>query len=150
MLYSSTCEYAIRALSHLARQPEGSLTLLADIAEAQELPPPFLSKILKDLVRARLLRSARGRMGGYGLAAPAGEITLLQIREVLDGVGDLERCAVGLEPCSDDTPCPLHELYKPLRAAIRSYLEQTTVADLARGFEEKRSLIDAAGADASG
>jgi len=137
MLYSSTCEYAIRALSHLARQPQGSLTLLADIAEAQELPPPFLSKILKDLVRARMLRSARGRSGGYGLATPPGEITLLQIREVLDGVGDLERCAVGLEPCSDVT-----QLYKPLRAAIRSYLEQTTVADLARGFEEKRALID--------
>lgn len=141
MLYSASCEYAIRALTYLARQPEGALSLLADIADSEGVPGPFLGKILHDLVKAGILRSARGPTGGYALALSAGEITLLHIRETLDGTGDLERCAVGLDPCSDTTPCPLHDTYKPLRGAIRSYLEETTVEDLARGFELKLAAI---------
>ena len=141
MLYGASCEYAIRALTHLAQQEPGQLTLLSEIAEAHGLPPPFLAKILKELVRAGMLKSARGPSGGYALAYPPEEMSLLQIREVLEGTADLDRCAVGLEPCSDTTPCPLHETFKPLRATIRQYLEGTTVADLARGYWEKQALI---------
>ena len=142
MLYSTGCEYAIRALVQLARHPVGELTLLGDIARAEDLPAPFLAKILKDLVRAGVLVSARGPTGGYGLARPADQITLLEIKELLDGPGDLTRCAVGLDPCSDHTPCPLHDLWAPIRAQIKSYLNSTTLAQVAAGVEEKRRLLD--------
>lgn len=141
MLYSNGCEYAIRALTYLAQQPSGRLSLLGDIADAEGIPRSFLAKILQDLVREGMLRSARGPTGGYALAYPPEEISLLEIKAAVEGTADLERCAVGLEPCSDDTPCPLHEDFKPLRAAIREYLARTTVSDLARGIWEKRSLL---------
>jgi Rrf2 family protein len=153
MLHSSATEYAIRALTHLAERPEGELTLLEEISGSEELPRAFLGKILKELVRAGLLRSSRGPGGGYALARPAGQITLLEIRRELEGVSDLERCAVGLEPCSDETPCPLHEIFKPLREAIRDYLEETTVEDLVNGLREKRARLAArerSGGPASG
>ena len=141
MLYSLSCEYAIRALTYLAQRPAGKLTLLGEIAEAEGIPRAFLAKVLQDLVREGLLRSARGPAGGYALADSPENTSLYEIRRAVDGVEDLERCAVGLDPCTDDTPCPLHEMYKPLKAAIERYLRQTTVADLARGIWEKRALI---------
>ncbi len=141
ILYSNTCEYAIRALTYLAQQPTGELTMLSEITAAQELPRAFLGKILKDLVRTGMLRSARGPTGGYSLARDPAEISLLEIKEAIDGSGDLERCAVGLSPCSDDAPCPLHDAYKPLRTAIRTYLQDTTLAGLAAGLSEKQVLL---------
>ncbi len=141
MLYASGSEYAIRALTHLAHQPPGQLTLLSEIATAQDLPAAFLGKILKEFVRAGVLRSARGPRGGYALTHRPEEITLLRVKEILEGTADLDRCAVGLDPCSDDTPCPLHESFKPLRSAIRRYLDETTIADVSRGFWEKQARL---------
>lgn len=141
MLYSSACEYAIRALTVLAQNPPGRRVLLSEIVEAQDLPSPFLGKVLPDLVKAGLLRSARGPNGGYTLAYPPEEITLLDVKEAVDGTADLERCAVGLDPCSDVTPCPLHDTFKPLRKAIRSFLQETTLRDLALGIWEKEALL---------
>ena len=115
--------------------------MLLEIATAQDLPRAFLGKILKDLVRAGMLTSARGPTGGYSLACEPEDICLLEIKEAIEGSGDLERCAVGLNPCSDDTPCPLHDTYKPLRTAIRAYLQETTLASLVVGLSKKRALL---------
>jgi Rrf2 family protein len=121
--------------------------MLSEIAAAQEIPRAFLGKILKDLVHTGMLRSARGPSGGYSLAHEPVEISLLEIKEAIDGHKDLERCAVGLSPCSDDAPCPLHDTYKPLRTAIKTYLQDTTLAGLSAGLAEKRALLgDHAGA----
>jgi Rrf2 family protein len=144
MLYSGRCEYAVRALTYLAQQPANGFTLLAKITEAEDLPRAFAGKILQDLVRAGLLRSARGPTGGYALALPSADISLLQIVQSIDGTADLDRCAVGLNPCSDDMPCPLHDTWKPLRTEIKQYLEETTLLDLAAGVSRKRKLIEQA------
>lgn len=141
MLYSSACEYAIRALTHLARRPPGDRARLDEIAGGEDLPAPFLGKILKELVAEGMLTSARGPGGGYALAYPPGEITLMDVKGTIDGTEDLERCAVGLDPCSDETPCPLHDTFKPIREAIRGYLEDTTLEDLARGLWQKEALL---------
>lgn len=145
MIYSSGCEYAIRALTHLARREPGALVLLRDIAAAESIPPAFLSKVFQDLVRTGLLRSAKGPGGGYTLRRAAAKITLYEIKEALDGTDDLERCAVGLGRCSDEMPCPQHERWKPLRERIRAYLVRTTLADMAEGVAEKRALLERGG-----
>ncbi len=141
MLYSSACEYAIRALTHLAEQPSGSFVQLRDVAAAGEIPAAFLGKIFQDLVRARLLRSAKGPHGGYALARPPEAVSLLEVKDAIDGTADLERCAVGLVRCSDEMPCPQHEIFKPLRKAIRQYLAGTTLADMAKAAAQKRLQI---------
>ncbi|MBI4537889.1 MAG: Rrf2 family transcriptional regulator [Gemmatimonadetes bacterium] len=145
MLYSTACEYGLRALTHLAARGPQEYTRLRDIAEAQGIPRPYLGKIFQDLVAAGLLRSARGRHGGYVLARPGSEITLYEIRSLIDGVADLERCAVGLGRCSDVTSCPQHDVWKPLRDHIRRYLERTTLADMERALARKQALLAAAG-----
>jgi len=138
MLYSSACEYAIRAAANLASREKDTLVKSRDISDAEAIPAPFLGTILQRLVNAGLLRSARGPNGGYGLARPPGEITLYDIREAIDGVDDLEACAVGLEACSDEMPCPLHDTWKPIRQRIRRYLSGTTLEQMARAMAAKR------------
>jgi Rrf2 family iron-sulfur cluster assembly transcriptional regulator len=142
MLYSNACGYAIRALTHLADRPARELTQLRDIAMAEDIPAAFLGKILQDLVHAGLLRSSKGPGGGYALAQRASAITLLAIKEVVEGTSDLEQCASGLGPCSDTKPCPQHERFKPLRVAMKRYLATTTVADMAGALAEKRVLLE--------
>ncbi|MDH3298311.1 MAG: Rrf2 family transcriptional regulator [Gemmatimonadota bacterium] len=141
MLYSKTCEHAIRALAYVAGQSTDGLILVADIAESEDMPRAFTSKILRDLVRAGLLSSSRGPGGGYAMARDPGDITLLDIKRIVDGADQLDRCAVGLEMCSDVAPCPLHDEYKLLRNSIRQYLENTTLAEMAGALKRKRVLL---------
>lgn len=143
MLWSSACDYAIRACTHLAAQPD-AVTQLRDITRRESIPAPFVGKILQSLVRAGVLRSVKGPRGGYGLARPPGEITLLTIMAAIDGTKGLETCAVGLGHCSDDQPCPLHDTFKPTRQAIRRYLDSTTLADLEAALARRRARPRAA------
>ncbi|MBI4539949.1 MAG: Rrf2 family transcriptional regulator [Gemmatimonadetes bacterium] len=141
MLYSTACEYGIRALTHLAERKPRDYLRLREVARAEGIPYPFLAKIFQELVSAGLLRSARGRTGGYTLAHPAGEITLYDIKAAIDGVAELEQCAVGLGRCSDEMPCPQHDSFKPIREQIKRYLQRTTLADMARALARKRALL---------
>src|SRR5262245_30107033 len=99
MLWSSACEYAIRATTHLAATPDALVQLKA-IAAAERIPAPFAAKILHGLVRSGVLRSVKGPGGGYGLARPASSITFLDIKAATEGTKDLETCAAGLGHCS--------------------------------------------------
>jgi Rrf2 family protein len=149
MLYSSACEYAIRALTCLAERQSPAFVQLRDVATTEAMPAAFVGKILQDLVRAGLLRSAKGPHGGYALARPPEAISLLEVKAAVDGTADLERCAVGLGRCSDEMPCPQHEIFKPLRTAIRQYLAGTTLAQMATALAQKRLQLARARADAA-
>lgn len=130
-MFSRSAEYAIRAMVCLAQQPSGKLTGAREVALAEQIPTPFLWKILQNLARQKLIRSFKGVRGGYELARPATEITLENIIEATDG-GDLtERCVLGLPECSEENPCPLHESWKEVRAKLTEMLESNTLADLA-------------------
>ena len=131
MIFSRADEYAIRAMTFLAKQPAGRLAGAREISEAEEIPMQFLWKILQNLAKRRLIRSFRGSGGGYELAKPAEEMTL---KMMLDGNGDpnrFRRCILGLPQCSDENACPLHEKWGELRSGVAAMLEKSTLADLA-------------------
>jgi Rrf2 family transcriptional regulator, iron-sulfur cluster assembly transcription factor len=138
MIYSNACAYAIRALSRLAGSDASGYVKLRDIAEAEEIPYPFLANTFRTLVAGGVVTAARGPGGGYALVEPADRVTLHEIKRIIDGVSDLDACAVGLAACSDEAPCPLHETWKPIRGRIAEYLERTTLADMATALEKKR------------
>ena len=142
MLYSRSCEHAIRALTYLAARPVGELCLVDEIVRSESVPRQYTTKILGDLVKIGILTSTRGRLGGYALARDPGEVSLLEIMRAIDGPDRIERCAVGLEPCDDHVPCALHDEFRPLREAIRAYLETTTLDTMAEALERKRAQLD--------
>jgi Rrf2 family protein len=83
--------YAVFATAHLAEHGNGTPIQGRDIAESCGIPSGHLLKILQQLVRAQILSSERGPAGGFVLRKPAGEITLLEIVEAIEGPinGDL-------------------------------------------------------------
>jgi Rrf2 family protein len=132
-MYSPTCQYAIRALVHLARREGEGPALGRDIAAREEIPKSFLSKILHQLVVKGLVRSQKGPGGGFSLARPAAAITIADITEAVDG-GPVatHRCLLGLAECSDATACALHESWKKLKQDYDRNIGPLTLADLAR------------------
>lgn len=139
MIFSGKTEYAVRSLAELAsRKPEGSI-MLDDVIAGTGLPRDFVAKIFQELVRAKILASTRGRGGGFALARPAHQITLLSIIDAVEGAGRLDACVVGLERCNDAMPCAQHDLYKPIRQRLKDYLTTTTLADMAASLKQKLS-----------
>ena len=124
-MFSRSAGYSIQALTYLAGQPSGKLAGAREIATASRIPTPYLWKILRNLSQKRLLRSFEGVRGGYELARPAQKISL---NEILAATA----CVLGLGPCDDHNPCPLHTSWKNLRPEIQEFIEGTTLADLAR------------------
>jgi Rrf2 family protein len=138
MLFSGPTEYAIRSLSELARRASSRPVLLDDLVAGTDMPREFTAKVLQRLVRAGILKSVRGRGGGFLLGRPAHEITMMHIVEVLDGAEAVQCCVVGMESCCDEVPCAQHDLFKPIRQRLKDYLNTTTLADLAASLKAKQ------------
>jgi Rrf2 family protein len=141
MLYSTGCEYAIRAMAYLASQPGNKFFSLEEIVGHNGLRAPFMAKTMLQLVRQKLVVSQKGPGGGFSLARTPEEICLLDIVRAIDGEPDFTRCAVGLATCSDKMPCPLHDSWLHLRAGIRKYLEAQSLDKLAKAVEKKLEYI---------
>jgi Rrf2 family cysteine metabolism transcriptional repressor len=77
--------YALSALVELHRQGGSGPVPIAELARRREIPVQFLEQLFATLRRAGILRSQRGVKGGYSLARPAEEITVLELVELLDG-----------------------------------------------------------------
>lgn len=103
------------------------------------IPRTFVSQILGGLVQAGLAVSTFGKSGGYRLARPPEEVTLLEVVEAGEGPIAFGSCALGEGPCHWDSVCPLHETWAPASAAFRKELAETTLADIA---ERSRAIED--------
>jgi len=139
MIFSSSTEYAIRGLSELAIRGAQRPIIVDELVAGSDLPRDFLAKVFQKLVRGGILRSMKGRGGGFSLARPVHEITLMSIIEAIDGPQPFDGCVVGLERCNDQMPCPQHDLYKPIRQRLKDYLNTTTLADLASSLRAKQA-----------
>lgn len=131
MLFSKTTSYGIRALAYLASQATSQPCGLREIAEAEDIPPLYLGKLLGELRRHRLIRSTKGIHGGYALALPAEEISLWQVFRVLDANPDLDDCLLTGKPCRAETACPLHDEWQGIRNQLVHMLEHRTIAEMA-------------------
>jgi Rrf2 family iron-sulfur cluster assembly transcriptional regulator len=132
MIYSKSAEYAIRASIHLARLPDGQCVMAKEIAREEEIPAPFLAKILQELARKGFLRSVKGPSGGFSLKKKASELCLLDIVDAVDGSGHFARCVAGDADCSKRQPCPLHDSWTPVHSRIMDYLGRSTISSLVK------------------
>jgi Rrf2 family protein len=133
MRMSAKAEYAVRAMVQLATLDDDVRVTTDDLASAQGIPPQFLVDILSDLRNDRLVRSHRGRDGGYELARPGTEISIADVLRCIDGpLASVRDIGLGDLPYSGPTAA-LTDLWRALRASMRSVLEQTTLADVAAG-----------------
>jgi len=124
-------EYAVRAMTYLARFPEGNVASLHEIGEAQDIPESFLAKILQSLVRAGLTVSQRGAHGGFALARPAAEITMQQVIEAVDGPISVNHCVLSPEDCARSASCSGHVAWTRAQAQLMDVLGSITLESLA-------------------
>ena len=125
-------EYGLLALIHLARRARDGFVPVSEIAAAQAIPARFLAQILLVLKRARLVRSAKGRAGGYRLARPAAAITLAEVIRALDGA--LAPTESVSKYFYESTPVErekrLLRVFKQIRDEVAARLEATSLADV--------------------
>ncbi|MCH8268770.1 MAG: Rrf2 family transcriptional regulator [Acidobacteria bacterium] len=130
MLFSKKCEYAIRALNHLVQSRQ--VCKASEISRDQQVPYPYMAKVLQELKRKGFVKSARGGKGGYALAKPAHKMRLIDVLTTVDGDHVLSSCLYGFSGCSENVPCPLHDSWKILRGDIETYLCTQTIAGLGK------------------
>jgi Rrf2 family protein len=130
---SAKVDYAVRALCELAGRPGDVPVKADDIARAQDIPHSFLENILVDLRRAGFVRSLRGQVGGYRMAAPPSSITIADVIRAVEGpLADVR----GVRPESlefNGSATALRDVWLATRVGLRRVLEHVTIADVVSG-----------------
>jgi Rrf2 family transcriptional regulator, cysteine metabolism repressor len=135
MKLSTRAEYGIRVLVALAHADGERPTSLAGIAKADKLPHAYIEQLVGALRRAGLVTATRGHAGGYRLARPAEQISLVDAVRALDGP-ILEMPCAGpndLESCDRPQDCSVHEVFERLQSSLSGTLGATTLAEVAAG-----------------
>jgi Rrf2 family protein len=122
--------HAVRAMVLLARLPAGACAGAVGIAQEIGAPPNYLSKLLRGLARAGLVRSQKGLGGGFRLVRDPGRISLLDVVEPIERVSRWSGCLLGHRDCSYEVPCAIHRRWTQVRTTYLRLLTQTTLADL--------------------
>lgn len=115
-------DYAVRAVLHLATQPEESIIDRDTVSQAEDIPTSFLSKILQQLSAAGIVRSFKGSSGGFSLARPAAEISFLEVIKAVEGPLALNKCLLGNGACDRTPTCPVHPIWKEAQDSLESAL----------------------------
>lgn len=110
--YSKLAQAGISAVSYLAAiASESRLAGSAEIAESREMSHQVIAKVLTVLSRVGLVKGTRGPSGGYRLARPAAEITLLDVVRAFEDLETRVMCPFGPNWCGHGSPCPLHDTF---------------------------------------
>ncbi len=125
--FSEATALALHAMA-LVAQARGPVSA-KEIAQHLQASEAHVAKVLHILAQAGLLDAKRGPSGGYILARPKEEITLLQIYEVVEGPLRQDRCVFNESVCKQ-ARCILNGLVAQVRREVAKYLESTTLADL--------------------
>lgn len=156
-MMSRRCEYALRALVDLALARAAGRDRLAvqEIARHERLPERFLEQILIQLRREGILKSFRGRRGGYGLARSPGSIRLGAVVRLLEGplapIACASRSAYAACTCPDEERCGLRMVMVEARDALASILDRYSLAEVVRrvrgAHRKARAPLPFAGAE---
>jgi Rrf2 family protein len=128
---SKKADYALLAMRHLASTADRGATSAREVAEAYDLPPELLAKVLQKLVRSRLLTSIQGIRGGYGLARPASSISVADVIQAVDGPLTVTACSETDHNCEQYLKCNIRDPLWQIKDRIVSALAATSVAELA-------------------
>ncbi len=132
-MFSKETEYALRGLVYVCRQNnQGMKPGTDEIAREINAPRFYTAKILQRMVRLGFLRSQKGKGGGFYFDEQKPELSIRDLIIQTEGDKTIHGCGFGLQDCSNDHPCPLHEQYAPVREALNQLVSTETIQSLAR------------------
>lgn len=134
MKLSTRGKYGLYAMYYLAEHKDEGPQSLQCIASTG-VPKQYLEQLLGNLRRAGLVQSVRGAQGGYHIAKPPGEITLLHVIDALEGPLELSECMTDEGCCSRSCQCPVRSIWQRLTDSINRELAGVTLGDM---FDNKQ------------
>ena len=143
-MITKKAKYGLLAMIQLARAESNRPVLISTMAKQGAIPRKFLELILLELKRKGILRSKRGKGGGYSLARPPELIRLGTILRILDGplaplpcVSETayERC----DECKDEKTCGIRTVMKEARDSMALILDNTTLAEIAETKQKAKT-----------
>lgn len=145
MKYSAQEEYGLRCLLAVARSNSERGITIPEISESEGLTQPHVAKLLAVLRKAGFVRSTRGQVGGYRLAAPPSAIIVGEVLSELGGKlfeeGFCERHAGNLDECAHACDCSLEALWSEVQRAVDQVVNRYTLADLMMPSQNFKKLI---------
>jgi len=133
-------DYGTVLLIEMARRPEKTYSAAA-LASRLHIPEPTVAKLLKQLTAGGILRSRRGKGGGYMLQVGPEEITLAQVLTVLEGPMAVTECSAGPGLCHLEGDCAIRHNWQQINRAIYEGLNQLTLAAMSRPLVRDKPLF---------
>ncbi len=127
--FSVRTEYALRGIMALAKA--GKSLFIKEIAQGENIPQSFLSKLIQQLSKAGLVDARRGRHGGVRLARPKETISILEVIEACEGPLASPTCLLNhTSSCPRPSACPIHEVWQKAQEGMAKVLSKTKLSDL--------------------
>jgi FeS assembly SUF system regulator len=127
---SKLTDYGLVLLTHMAQAGSSAVHTAPELAESSRVPLPTASKILKELTKAGVVVSHRGRRGGYSLARPPDQISVAAVVEALEGPVALTECTAMDGTCSLEPVCVVKDRWGPISRAIQRTLQRLPLSAL--------------------
>jgi len=142
-MFSKTCEYGIRATIFIAEESKnGRKASVKTIARQIDSPEAFTAKILQTLVKHKIIASSKGSSGGFYIPEELlSQIKLVEIVSAIDGDGVYTHCALGLNGCVRDAPCPLHDEFQHVRDEMESMLRSIFITDMTQALLSSQTFL---------
>ncbi len=129
-MFSNSTKYAIRTVIYLAHNQGGQKYTVVELADKLDIPKPYLSKILQQLSRSKIISSAKGRGGGFYMTEKNLQQQLIDIIICIEGHNIFDKCVLGLPHCNHDNPCFLHTQFFEFKNGLNASLHEYTLKEL--------------------
>lgn len=137
-MFNKETQYALRGLVYINLQNlKGRRPGTLEVSTEIEAPKFFTAKILQKLVRAGFVESIKGKGGGFFFDPGKPDLKLDRLISAIEGSSSFSSCGFGLKQCDDDSPCPIHEKYQPVRDRIQKLVTEESVQSLAKKVYRK-------------
>jgi len=130
IMFSNSTKYAIRTVEFLFLHRNIGKTSVAELAMELNIPRSYLSKVLQQLSKSKIISSTKGRGGGFYMSKENIKRPLIDIIICIEGYNVFDECILGLHSCKDEAPCLLHKYFRDFKKSIEGPVTKNSIKKL--------------------